>query len=287
MPKTSHAAPLVIVSGKERRFFNSETVATSFLAAESKREDLDSCVNRLHKGLLGEVEKLVGCKKFNGIAAAQAELRRSFTVADGDTLVHREMRALHEAFRLVRHVTEVGEDVYFAKFAAAFARMECKAGPPQPDSADPVTVSSTLGTRRRRRNKPRMAVDDEVTDINDAWADQVGDRFAATTTSAPSMVAPASRGSRRPLLRGPSDEGAQPLAKKVTSAMAFNLDDPVVIYGLVSRPELRGQTATVVSLPMPGQPRYGVKLGSSGDMLLVKEVNFKPSIFSGILSATS
>ena len=220
MPKTSHAAPLVIVSGKERRFFNSETLATSFLAAESRREDLDSCgVHRLHKGLLGEVEKLVGCKKFNGIAAAQAELRRSFTVADGDIFVHRELRALHEAYRLVRHVTEVGEDVYFAKFAAAFARMERKVGPPQPDSADPVTVSSTPGTRRRRRNKasrgvPRMAVDDEVTVINDAWADQVGDCFAATSTSAPSMVAPASRGSRRPLLRGPSDEGAQPLANK-------------------------------------------------------------------------
>ena len=69
--------------------------------------------------------------------------------------------------------------------------------------------------------------------------------------------------------------------------MALSLDDPVVIHGLASRPELVGQTATVVSLPTPDQPRYGVKLGTSGDKMLVKDVNLKPSLFTGSPSAAS
>ena len=281
MPKSSHAAPLVIVAGKERRFFNSETLAASFLASEGRREDVDSCVHRLHKRLLVEMEKLLGCKKFNGIAAAQAELRRSFVAAEADTFVHRELRALHEAYRLVRHVTEVGEDVYFAKFTAAFVRMERRKVAAEPEPNEPVVVASTHGTTRRRRRRGKKGAAASLiapvggdTDMDDSWADGL-----SSTPAAAAAVAPASRCSRRSLERGPSDESAQPLLKKSLSVPTFKIGDVVVIQKLVSRPELAGQTAVVVALPAADQPRFGVKLTVSGEQLLVKEANLKPSIF--------
>ena len=188
-----------------------------------------------------------------------------------------------------------------------------------------VEAAQTSGKGKRRRRKARaafVAMDavDEVTEqpllspnainvkckkkqsstrgvslsagdeIQDAWADEVGDACSVLTSAAASAIVPFGTfppvsGSTRTLQRGPSDEGVQP-ASKVCRAVsvvadaagayvpAFLPGDMVFLAGLVSRPDLLGAQAIVLSFAhVTG--RYAVRLGSG------EEIRVRPDCLFG------
>ena len=148
-------------------------------------------------------------------------------------------------------------------------------------------------TRRRRRRKRGIAGDGGDTsmcEIDDEWADSVGCASSAPASSvaaanisatpiamAPwcssSALAPAARGAKgRVLVRGPSDEMSQPVAKKghaSDQSAVMHIKGQLVVIGLLaSRPELLNLSAVVVDYVASTQ-RWRVAL-DTGEIIAVK-----------------
>ena len=159
-----------------------------------------------------------------------------------------------------------------------------------------VATGSKRRRRRRKRGKAGVGGDVCMSEIDDVWADSVGDAASAPASSVAtaissatpipvahaasfsSLVPAASVAKGRVLVRGPSDEESQPVTKKSAAfnqkACEFIKDQRVVIGHLASRPEMQNLSAVVVEYVASTQ-RWRVAL-DTGETIVVKREALMP-----------
>ena len=91
------------------------------LILEPRQSATDDTVSRLAKAVLSRIETTVG-NTFQGLGQAGGAIKLRFAASDATW--PKSLRGLHEAFCLVRHITEVGETKYLEQFEQALARLQ-------------------------------------------------------------------------------------------------------------------------------------------------------------------
>ena len=288
-------AGAVVRRGHEVIHFNDNDLALRYLASSAVQ--VEDAIARLHKAALSVLEGKLG-KKFMGVAAAAAALRKEFVFSEKDKVFGKRLRALHDAFAFTRHLTELGEECWLRELTQALDR--CKptdiaadsgrlSARASGDNSVAVDMETVTGGKKKRKKKAKAskavlaAVDygaleldssvrTVVDDLEDEWADHVGDGVTAQGPSG------SSSGTTRKLQQQTSRERS-PRGAREKELLSHVVGDRVVIHGLVSRPDLAGLLGTVCSIDLVSR-RCGVRLASgTNEKLLIKPENLKKSIF--------
>ncbi len=93
--------------------------------------------------------------QYKGIGAALSPLWRRFDKADAKVV--KQMRALHEAFGFVRHLTTVGEAAWLQSLEAAVSRLKAKDDNANLVTSTEVVVSSAKGLEEKQEKKTANA----------------------------------------------------------------------------------------------------------------------------------
>jgi hypothetical protein len=260
----------------------------------------DCTISSLAKQVVSKLE-LVDGVKFSGVGAAVSSLHKRF--APDDKKVLKDLRALNDAFALVRHVTSLGVSEWLQRLDEAVARLQPASRPAQQGkngkaSREQVApIISAMDTdeahckpRRRRRRRGVAATSDiEVlaSELGDEWAD--GARPAtpsgqapvtscggqATAAGAPARVLK-QQTSRE---RSPRRAGGSVEAPNLDPARGgFQKGAKVCLQNLSMRKELIGVTGILGDFDA-GSQRWAVALTSGSESVKVKSESIRLSIF--------
>ena len=98
-------SPVVIRRGGEVIHINDRRMA----AEAVQTQVMDDVISRVGKKAVSRLEKRFG-KKYSGIGAAAKDVKAALQVTDKSW--NRSLRSLNDAWAMVRHLTEVGEEQF-------------------------------------------------------------------------------------------------------------------------------------------------------------------------------